>query len=100
MPAQPRPPRLELTVAKVFMFIPSFRGSISALTFETSHHLMSTLTSKGMQASVSTYSHPDIAELRSMVLSVWYDTMKDSTHLLFVDDDMGFSPELILDMIE
>ena len=86
-------------MANVFVFIPSFRGSISSLTFETSHRLMSTLMSKGIPASIATYSWPDIAELRNMVLSVWYDTMKDSSHILFVDDDMGFSPELILDMI-
>jgi hypothetical protein len=86
-------------MSKVFVFIPSFRGNISALAFETSHHLMSTLSAKGIVASVATYSWPDIAELRNMVLSVWYDTMKDSNHILFVDDDMGFAPELILDML-
>jgi hypothetical protein len=87
-------------MAQLFVFIPSFRGNISALTFETSHHLMSTLFGNGIKAAVATYSWPDIAELRNMVLSVWYDTMKDSTHILFVDDDMGFPPELITEMVE
>ena len=86
-------------MANVFVFVPSFRGNISALTFETSHRLMSGLMAKGIPASVGTYSWPDIAELRNMVLSVWYDTMPGSSHLLFVDDDMGFPPELILDML-
>jgi len=86
-------------MANVFVFIPSFRGSISSLTFETSHRLMSGLMAKGIPASVGTYSWPDIADLRNMVLSVWYDTMPGSSHLLFVDDDMGFPPELILDML-
>jgi FkbM family methyltransferase len=86
-------------MANVFVFIPSFRGNISSLTFETSHRLMSTLASKGITSSVATYSWPDIAELRNMVTSFWYDTVKDSTHLLFVDDDMGFAPEVVLDML-
>jgi len=87
-------------MANLFVFIPSFRGSISSLTFETSHRLMSTLMSKGIPASIATYSWPDIAEMRNMVLSVWYDTKKDSSHILFVDDDMGFSPELVLSMLD
>lgn len=86
-------------MAKILVFIPSFRGQISATTFETSHALMSTLAAKGITASIATYSWYDIAELRNMVLSVWYDTMKESTHLLFVDDDMGFPPQMVLDML-
>ena len=87
-------------MAQVFVFIPSFRGSISSLTFETSHRLMSTLMARGIPSSIATYSWPDIAELRNMALSVWYDTMKDSSHILFVDDDMGFAPELVVSMLD
>ncbi len=86
-------------MANVFVFIPSFRGQISAVTFETSHRLMSGLMAKGIPASIASYSYFDIAELRNMVLSVWYDTMPGSSHILFVDDDMGFAPELIHDML-
>lgn len=86
-------------MANVFVFVPAYRGQVSSLLFETSHRVMPTLASKGVYASIGTYSWHDIAELRNMVLSVWYDTMPDSTHLLFVDDDMGFPPELILDML-
>lgn len=87
-------------MANIFVFVPSFRGNISALTFETSHRLMSTLSSRGIPASVGTYSWPDIAELRNMVLSVWFDTMPGSSHILFVDDDMGFPPELVVSMLD
>lgn len=85
---------------QILMFVPAFRGNLSATVFETSHALMGELMRKGIGGSVSTYSWPDIAELRNMVLSVWYDVMKSSSHILFVDDDMGFSPQLILDMLE
>ncbi len=86
-------------MANVFVFIPSFRGQISAVTFEATHRLMSGLMAKGIPASIATYSYFDIAELRNMVLSVWYDTMPGSSHILFVDDDMGFAPELVMDML-
>ena len=31
---------------------------------------------------------PDIAELRSMVMTIWYDTMPTVDYLLFIDSDM------------
>lgn len=86
-------------MANVFVFVPAYRGNITATLFEASHRLMSAMMSKGVPASVGTYSWPDIADLRNMILSVWYDTMPGSSHLLFIDDDMGFPPELILDML-
>jgi hypothetical protein len=46
----------------------------------------------------STVSSPYIADARNVLLTKWYDK-SDATHLLFVDADMGFEPQLILDMI-
>ena len=84
----------------VFVFVPSFRGTISGLLFETSHRLMSAFMARGIAASIATYSWHDISEIRNMVLSVWYDTMPGSSHILFLEDDMGFAPELVMDMME
>src|SRR5262245_13992165 len=42
------------------------------------------------------YAH--INEARNYLLTHWYDTT-DATHLLFVDADMGFEPQLVLDMV-
>lgn len=43
-------------------------------------------------------SHPHINEARNTLLTLWYDK-SDATHLLFVDADMGFSPDLIFNML-
>ena len=43
-------------------------------------------------------SFPDIVDLRNVFTSVWYDGI-NASHLLFVDADMGFEPELIFDML-
>ena len=53
------------------------------------YELLSTdaLASKGIVGGISTLSVPDIAELRSMVTTIWYDTLKDSSHLLLMITD-------------
>ena len=43
-------------------------------------------------------SYPDISECRNVFLSTWYE-QGQGTHLLFVDADMRFKPELVLDML-
>lgn len=83
----------------VFIFVPAFGQLITATTFLTTHAVRQTLMSKGIGGGISTLSFPDIAELRSMVLTIWADTMPQSTHLLFIDSDMGFPPEMVLDML-
>jgi hypothetical protein len=84
---------------KVFIFVPAFGQTLTATTFLTTHALRDALAAKGIAGGISTLSFPDIAELRSMVLTIWYDTLKDSSHLCFIDADMGFAPDLVLDMI-
>lgn len=83
----------------VFLFVPAFGQMISATTFLTTHGLRQLLASKGIGGGISTLSFPDIAELRSMATTVWFDTMPQSSHLLFIDADMGFPPELVMDML-
>ena len=34
-----------------------------------------------------------------MSMTIWMDTMPQSTHILFIDSDMGFPPELVTDML-
>jgi hypothetical protein len=82
----------------IFIFVPAFGQQISAATFMTTHSLQNALGGRGITASVSTLSFPDIAELRSMAFSIWHDTMKHD-YLLFIDADMAFQPEMVLDMM-
>jgi hypothetical protein len=83
----------------VFLFVPAFGQIITATTFLTTHGIRQHLNSKGMGGGISTLSFPDIAELRGMALTIWYDTMPDVEYLLFIDADMGFPPEIVTDMI-
>jgi hypothetical protein len=50
-------------------------------------------------SSLATVSYADIVEARNVLLTHWFDKT-DASHLLFVDTDMGFEPQLIFEMIE
>lgn len=84
---------------KIFTFVPAFGQTITATTFLCTHALQSHFAAKCIHGGISTLSFPDIAELRAMAMTIWYDTMPDSTHLLFIDADMGFPPDMISDML-
>ncbi len=86
-------------MTNVFVFIPAFGRQITSTTFEATHHLMASFMQKGIGASIATYSWPDIEEMRNVALSFWYDVIPQSTHMLFIDADMGFSPQMVLDML-
>ncbi len=83
---------------KVFIFIPAFGGTIRSETVKTLVGLMSTLAQKGVITGYTDFSFPDIAEARSIALTIWYDMMPDFDYLLFIDSDMGFPVELVTDM--
>lgn len=83
---------------KVFQFIPAFGQTITATTFLTTHAVAQLLAAKGIGGGISTLSFPDIGELRNMATTIWYDTM-DASHLLFIDADMGFDPQIVIDMV-
>lgn len=85
-------------MAKVFVFVPAFGRQITTTTFEATHELMSALSAKGIYAAIGSFSWPDIEEVRNVVLSWWYEST-DFTHLLFVDADMGFPAQMVLDML-
>lgn len=83
----------------IFIFCPAFGQMITATTFLTTHALQQQFAARGIGGGISSMSFPDIAELRAMATTIWYDTMPHSTHLLFIDADMGFPPEMVLDMV-
>lgn len=83
----------------ILVGIPAYGNVVSTATLNASHAVIQALMSKGISAGVATFSYPDVAEARNIMMTAWYDTAPQYTHMLFVDSDMGFPAQLVLDMI-
>lgn len=83
---------------KVLICVPAFGHQNSSETTKSLVALTKELTERGSFAGFATHSFPDIVDLRNVFLSVWYEAI-DASHLLFVDADMRFEPELVRDML-
>ena len=60
--------------------------------------LQRAVNKRGWTMSHAAVSYALVADARNYLLTRWYDK-SDASHLLFVDADMGFEPQLIVDMI-
>lgn len=83
---------------KVYIAVPAFGQIINAQTTLSLVATVKELVIRDMFDGFSTQSFPDIGDLRNVFLSIWFETRK-SSHLLFIDADMMWEPELIGDMI-
>src|SRR5690606_14633887 len=61
--------------------------------------LLPALERNGIGIAMSTVSFPDIEVARNYLATLFVDHRPDCTHMLIVDADMGFPPQLIADMI-
>jgi hypothetical protein len=87
--------------ANVLICVPAFGQTMTACTVLTLQTLQMAFAQKGISSGFSTLSFPDIGELRSMYATMFFEgaDFKGFTHLLFVDADMGFPPQLCLDQL-
>ncbi len=77
---------------------PTFRGAILS---ETTTSLMTTaglLLTSGIGYDFVTLQATEVSAARNMMASKVLRE-RDISHLLFVDDDMGFDPETVLDLM-
>lgn len=83
---------------QIFVAVPSGRSLITGQTTSTLVTLTRVLVGHNMMGGFGQLSFPDVAEVRNIFLTIWYDAVK-SSHILFIDDDMAFDPQLVLDMV-
>lgn len=85
--------------SKVFIACPAYGGMIHAQTTASIFHAGIALSAANVQSAFATLSHPDIAEVRNVFITIFADSLIEATHILFVDADMRFRPEMILAML-
>lgn len=83
---------------QIFIAAPAFGMTFTGGTTASLVNLAARLAAERILNGFATLTFPDIAELRNMFLSIWYDKVGTS-HILFIDHDMSFRPELVMDML-
>src|SRR5262249_34139906 len=83
---------------RVFCAVPAYGQVMMTGTVSSLMALQRTMQQHSIDGGFGTLSYPDIVEIRNIFLSIWYDKIQTS-HMLFIDADMGFSPQLIMDMM-
>lgn len=73
---------------------------LTANTAQSVYNVGQLLTLKNIPNAFCWLSAADIAEVRNIVLSKWYDQHPEFSHLLFVDADMEFPTALVRDMLD
>lgn len=83
----------------VLIAMPTFRANVAAQTMQSVYNVGRFLSSRNIPNAFSWIAASEIAEVRNIILTSWYDQHQQFSHLLFVDDDMEFPTELIIDML-
>src|SRR5262249_17476973 len=79
--------------------IPAYGNTFYTPCVHTLFKLATALERRMWSSNLVIASYADIAESRNALLTHWFDKT-DASHMLFLDADMGFEPQLIFDMIE
>lgn len=83
---------------KVVIFVPSYGHQMYSQTAVSLVALAKEMADRRIFGGCNALSFPDLVDLRNICLSIFYEAT-DATHMLFVDSDMQFEPDLIGDML-
>lgn len=87
-------------VKKINIAIPSYGSKYSGAFVRSFYAILTMAPKEGVKFSFSEIDYPDIVTARNYLISNFYYNKTDCTHILFVDDDMGFDHRLIFDMLK
>lgn len=83
----------------LFIVVPAYKNILSLNTYLSCMALAPALMQNGIGYLASGASYPEPSEARNILTTIWYDTVPQTSHMLTLDSDMGFNPDLILDML-
>lgn len=84
----------------LFVAIPAYGGDVKTEFMMSCVQLSQTLMAHNIGVKFGSLSFPDICEVRNIFTSIFYDKTPMATHMLQIDADMNFQPELILSMLD
>lgn len=85
-------------MVKIAISTPAYGEIFYTSYVESVLRLVRILERRNWSSYFTSISYADIVESRNYLLTRWFDKTA-ATHLLFVDADMGFDAQLVLDMI-
>jgi hypothetical protein len=85
-------------VTKICVATPAYGEVVYVPCMQSLLRLQRALMRRGDQLLQIAVSYPEVSEARNFLLTYWFDKT-DASHILFVDADMGFDPELVLEML-
>jgi hypothetical protein len=88
-----------LSLIKITIATPAFGEVFYTPYVQSLFRLMRAFQQRRWESTFGSIAYADIAESRNFLLTHWFDKT-DATHLLFIDADMGFPAQLVLDMVE
>ncbi len=83
---------------KILIATPAYGEIFYAAYVQSVLRLQGVLQRNKWEAGFVTLSYAEISEARNYLITYWLDKT-DASHILFIDADMGFEPQLVLDML-
>lgn len=90
----------DLELKGVLIAAPCYGGDIKMQTHAAISQLRSALSWAKIPNQEYTVDMCDIEDVRNSITTFWFDTQTDFDHLLMIDNDMHFDPNLIVQMMK
>lgn len=85
---------------KIHIAVPAYQSLYHGATVRSLLSATAALQRQGIATSFSDIDYSDIVVSRNYLISNFYLNKDDCSHILFLDNDMGFEVALILDMLQ
>lgn len=85
-------------MTKICVATPAYGETVYTAYLQSLLRLQRALIRRGDQMQHVAISFAEVSEARNFLLTYWFDKT-DASHILFVDADMGFDPQLVLEML-
>jgi hypothetical protein len=89
------PPAIKINIAT-----PSYSSTYSGAYVKTLYKVLTTGPQNRVSYSFSAIDYADVVTARNYLISNFYFNKPDCSHILFIDDDMGFEASLIYEMLK